>query len=121
MNTLLINLFGIAAIGFALWWFLWDKRRPKAFASTNNIVDILVKEGVYQPALIQISARKPATLRFLREDQTPCSEVVIFPTLNQNYFLPLNKVVEIILPPQSVGEIEFECSMKMYRGKIQVE
>jgi len=121
MSYLLMNMFGIAAIGFTLWWFLWDKRRRKPFTSTNNFIDILVKDGVYQPALIQISARKPATLRFLREDQTPCSEVVIFPTLNQNYFLPLNKVVEVILPPQSVGEIEFECSMKMYRGKILIE
>jgi len=121
MDYLFANLLGIILIVLTLWWFLWSKPRFKQYTAGSNRIDILVKDGIYEPTQIKVPAKTALTLRFLREDPTPCAEVVLFPSINRNYFLPLHKVVEVALDPQPAGEIEFTCQMGMYRGKLIVE
>ena len=119
LYSILINLIGIVAILFTLWWFFFSKRRAEIIASDEPI-KILVKQGIYQPALIQIPKGKEIKLQFIRQDATPCAETVVFSKLSIAQSLPLNQTVEIVIPPQQPGELEFTCQMGMYRGKLLI-
>jgi plastocyanin domain-containing protein len=113
-----VNAVAALLIVFVIWWFFGGKMQ--AVSSAEGPISIVVKDGVYQPAVIQVHANQPLTFHFLREDESPCSGTVVFQQLNIAYELPRNKITEIILPPQSSGVIDFTCPMKMYRGKIVV-
>jgi plastocyanin domain-containing protein len=121
MTILLINGLGFLLIIGVLWWFLGSKPAAHKTLTRNNIVDILVREGVYEPGRILVPAETPLTLRFFREDPTPCAEVIEFAAINRSFFLPLNKTIEIKLDPLPRGELEFTCQMGRYRGRLVVE
>ncbi len=114
----LINLAGLAAIVFIVWWF-WLSR-PATKKAASDVIDILVDHGVYTPARIEVPAGKPVTLRFLRRDVSPCAEKVVFDALGISADLPVNEPREVQLPPLPPGEIEFTCQMRMYRGTLVI-
>ncbi len=117
---IIVNVIGVALIGLIIWWF-WLSKPALYSAKTAGVIDILVKDGVYQPAYIQVERNQPITLRFTRIDAIPCAEIVIFNTLNISQQLPLNQPVDIKLKLEKPGEYEFTCQMGMYRGKLMVE
>lgn len=115
--SLLINLTGLALIALIVWWFwLW---RPKTLAhARQGVVEILVDQGVYTPARIEVPAGKPTRLRFVRKDPSPCAEQVLFDQLGLNLELPVNKPRELVVKPDQPGRYEFTCQMRMYRGEL---
>lgn len=118
--TLLVNLLGLAAAAFIVWWFWLSKNRPEAKAG-GEALDIIVDGGVYEPSVIRASAGKPLRLRFIRKDKNPCAEKVIFSGLEVSADLPLGQPREVGFTPERPGEYEFTCQMAMYRGKLIVE
>jgi plastocyanin domain-containing protein len=117
MNTWLVNLAGLVILGLIVWWF-WLSR-PKARAVTGaGAIEVLVNDGVYTPARIEVKAGAPVTLRFLRRDASPCAEQVRFDELGIAEELPLGKPKDVALTPPRPGEYEFTCQMKMYRGTL---
>jgi len=119
----LINFAGLALIGLIVWWF-W-LYRPAALLANPLPTDsekrtILVEGGVYLPARIQLPAGQPVTLQFLRKDPSPCAEMVLFDGLNLSQELPVNQVVDIVLPALAPGRYPFTCQMQMYRGELEV-
>src|SRR3990167_8083024 len=116
MTYLIVNSIAILLIIFILWWF-FGKRKAQVM-NGNQLISIVVQNGIYQPAIIQVSADQPIQLQFLRKDPSACAETVIFPTLNIAQTLPLNQKIRIDIPKQNTGEIPFHCQMNMYRGKI---
>lgn len=116
ISSILFNTIAIALIIAVIWWFFGNKIKP-AISKTNKV---LVKDGIYQPAAIQIPANREVKLTFQREDEAACAATVVFDGLDLAVDLPLHKEVEITLPPQKEGEITFACQMNMYRGKIVV-
>lgn len=116
--ALWVNLIGVLFIGAIVWWFWLSKPRAKQVQS--ELVEILVDNGVYTPARIELKAGKPLTLRFLRRDPSPCAEKVIFESLGISSDLSLNESVEIKLDIPAPGEYEFTCQMQMYRGSLVV-
>ena len=52
---------------------------------------------------------------FYREEDTPCSERVVFPSL-----APFADTVVEVTPPQP-GEYDFQCQMGMLRSKLLAE
>ena len=115
---MIINLMGLAIIALIVWWF-WLYTADNTMV-INNDVTIEVKDGVYSPSAIQVNANQPVTLKFLRKDQTPCSETLLIPTLNISEQLKLNKVTQIHLPDIPPGDHAFHCQMQMYRGVLKV-
>ena len=115
---MIVNLTGILIIGLIVWWF-WIKK-PKAFKSSSDVINITVENGVYTPARIEMKQGEKIKLVFLRKDPSPCAEKVIFDDLGINLDLPLNKPVEVDLQPASSGEFAFTCQMKMYVGSLVV-
>ena len=116
METLLVNLTGVALIALIVWWFWLSK--PKAQKATSNVVDILVDNGTYTPSRIEVAAGEKTRLRFLRKDASPCAEKVVFDRFNINADLPLNESKEIDITPEEPGEYLFTCQMQMYKGSI---
>ena len=123
MSNWLINLIGIVLIIFIMSWFWLSKLFAAKFVKPTmaDHIDILVKNGVYHPALIKVKAGKILRLRFLREDPSPCAEWVIFPSLNVSAQLPLHQSHIIELKITTPGEYDFTCQMNMYRGKLIAE
>lgn len=115
-GMIFVNILAIILIALVGWWFFWPRLRSDHAVKLPAV--ILVKDGIYQPALIQIPANKPVTLQFLREDETACAATVVFPQLNVSFDLPKGKVVKVSLPAQPKGTLDFTCSMGMYRGKL---
>lgn len=113
-----VNVLAAALIVIVLWWFFGAK--PSTASAANVPFTIVIKNGVYQPALINVPANKPVILHFLREDDGACAANVIFPQLKMSFELPKNKVVAVELPPQPAGMVDFTCQMGMYRGKIVI-
>jgi len=113
----LINVAGVALIALIVWWFwLW---RPKALAQVQQgVVEILVDQGVYSPARIEIPAGQTTTLRFVRKDPSPCAEQVLFDQLGLSTELPMNKPRDVVVKPNQPGRYEFTCQMRMYRGEL---
>lgn len=118
--TVIINIIGLVVIGLIIWWFWLSKPRLYS-AKKEDLIEILVKDGAYQPAYIQVERNHPITLRFTRSDASPCAEIVIFNSLNVSQQLPLNQPIDIKLNLEKPGEYEFTCQMGMYRGKLIVK
>ena len=116
--TIIANISGLCLIALIVWWFWLSKL--STLTKADDYIEIKVKDGVYQPAFIQVKANHPVTLRFIREDASPCAEVVVFSSLNISEQLPLHEPKDIILTLMNVGIYEFTCQMGMYRGKIIV-
>lgn len=117
---MLFNSVGILLIAFIVWWFWLAK--PKAKTTTqNDIVEVIVENGVYTPSVIQATKGQALTLRFLRRDASPCAEKVIFSDLNIDADLPINEPKDIHLVVDSANSYEFTCQMGMYRGRLLVQ
>jgi plastocyanin domain-containing protein len=116
----LVNLAGLALIGFIIWWFwLWRPATSTA-ATTEGTIEIRVKNGTYDPAFISATVGQTLRLRFIREDATPCAEYVLFEAFGIQQQLPLNEPVEFTITPDKPGRFDFTCQMRMYRGVLTV-
>ena len=114
-----INLAGAALIALIVWWF-WIYKSGSV-AMQDGAIEILVKDGVYQPSKIRLPANQKATLIFTRVDSSPCSESLQIPDLDINASLTLNKKVNVTIPPIEPGRHAFHCQMKMYVGELIFE
>jgi len=114
-----LNSIGVLLILFVAYWFWWRKK-SSAVAADSSIVEIKVTGGVYQPAEIKVQQGEEVTLRFIREDQTPCAATVVFADFAKSAELALNQPTEVVLTPIEAGNFEFTCQMGMYRGRLVV-
>lgn len=119
MLPYLFNAAALTLIAFVIWWF-WLSQ-PKSQISTSNKVQILVQDGVYQPARIELKKNKPIVLEFVRKDSSPCSEYVIFDSIDVSEKLSAGKSKFINLGSLTPGEYSFGCQMKMYTGVLIVK
>ena len=119
MSALIVNIGGLLLMAAVVWWF-WLAGKRKAVQASEGIIEIHVANGVYVPDRVAIPAGKATTFRFIREDPTPCAEVVKFDGLSVSRELPLNKAVELSIRYDEPGEYAFTCQMGMYRGHVVV-
>lgn len=120
MTVFIINVSVLLLIVLVVYWFWLSKPKSNAIEATN-LIEIKIKDGVYQPAQITAKLGQPLTLRFIRTDPTPCTEVVIFNKLNISQPLQLNAPTNVLIPTTRMGEFEFTCQMGMYRGKVIIK
>lgn len=119
MSELLVTVGGVLLIALIAWWFWFSGPRVE-IAGGSGPIDILVKDGTYQPAAVEVAAGPPVALRFTRLDATPCAEKVVFGTLGVSADLPLGQAQRVDLGALAPGSYEFSCQMGMYRGKLLV-
>lgn len=116
---IILNILGGILAAAIIWWFWLSK--PKAVRVNKETVQITVKDGVYVPSRIEVDAKVPLTLEFMRKDTSGCSEYVIFSSLGIHEKLPLNKSHQIYLPVLEPGVYTFNCQMNMYHGELVVK
>jgi plastocyanin domain-containing protein len=119
MSAWLVNLAGVALIALIVWWF-WLSKPKLQKAAGSEPIEIIVDDGVYTPARIEVPLGKPVTLRFVRKDASPCAEKVLFDDFNISSDLPVGRPYDISFTPDKPGEHEFTCQMRMYRGSLVV-
>jgi len=119
MMSFVVNLIGLILIMAIVAWFWLVKKKVQR--TTENIIDIIVENGVYTPDLIKVKQGQALQLRFIRKDTTPCSQTVIFSDLDISADLPINQPHILPIKIDQPGEFEFTCQMSMYRGWIIVE
>ncbi|ACV26721.1 MULTISPECIES: cupredoxin domain-containing protein [Kangiella] len=113
---LLINITGLVLIALIMWWF-WLYKPKEAVLGDNDLL-ITVENGTYSPSRIKVPAGSVVEIKFIRKDQSPCSETLLIPKLQISETLPLNKIKTIQLSSLKAGEYDFHCQMQMYRGQI---
>ena len=122
MTTLLIDIFGLAAIAWIVWYFWLYEKKGIAAAEVSGAQEVRIRvKGGYDPDVIVVKAGKPVRLHFTREEEASCSEMVLFNDFNKSAKLPPFQEVTLELTPQEPGEYGFQCQMGMVRGKLIVE
>ena len=114
-----VNIIGAIVITLIIYWF-WIAK-PKTVRSNATEIDIVVADGVYTPARLEIKAGEQVTLSFTRKDPSPCAEKVIFSGLDITEDLPVNKKKNIEIKIIQPGKYDFSCQMQMYRGTLIVK
>jgi plastocyanin domain-containing protein len=94
----------------------------KQLSDGTQEISIQVKSG-YHPSIIEAKPDKPLILKFFRDEATgvhSCDQELSIPSQKLKQPLPAQKEVSITIPPQIKGaEVDFECGMKMMKGKIR--
>jgi len=116
-----VNIAGLLLIGLIIWWFWLYRPAPAISVAPGQMIEIRVRDGIYEPALIEAVAGKGISLKFIREDEAACAGQVIFPELGVQKELPLGKPVVVRLVPDKPGDFSFQCQMGMYRGVLRVK
>lgn len=115
----LFNVFALSMIAAIIWWF-WLSKPGLQRSTPNGSIDIVVENGVYTPAQIEVMQGEQITLNFIRKDPGPCAEKVVFADLGVSQDLVLNEVNRVVLSLDKAGVYTFTCQMGMYRGKLLV-
>ena len=116
--SLLFNIIMLLLALFIIYWF-WLSQ-AKSYKAKKQVVRIVAKEGVYSPANLSFDLNNEVKFEFFRDEQSACSEVVIFKELDKQFDLPCGKVLKINLGKLPKGSYHFSCQMNMYQGKIKV-
>jgi plastocyanin domain-containing protein len=115
---IIISVICITVIIFIALLF-WRKKMHKKRNSSEEIhFDVIIKDGIFKPAIIKIPDEKILTIRFIRQDPTGLAESISFPQLHLNYKLPIDKPIEITIPLRALilDEIDFVCRFGVYAG-----
>ena len=111
---------GIAAIVGINWYFFVAGRRASvARTGADGSMEVVIRvDGGYEPAVVEIPARRPVRLVFDRRDRSSCAEEVVIPELGIKKFLPLDRRTAVDITFPTAGRYEFMCGMSMLRGAI---
>ena len=120
-NQWIVNLGGLSAIAWIVWYFWLQRKEGIAAAVVGGIQEIAVTvKGGYTPDTIVVKAGTPVRLNFTRQESSMCSELVVFDGIDRSATLPEGETVAVEFTPESPGEIPFQCQMGMLRGKVVV-
>ncbi len=83
-------------------------------------IKVKVKFG-YAPEVIRVKAGEKVRLLFHREEDSKCTEEVVFPDFNIRKNLPAFRTTAIDITPKKKGSFTFSCGMDMLHGTLVVE
>ena len=117
---------GVGAVAWVNWYFfLADRGLASAVVAAVDVagrreIAILVRGG-YSPSTIRAVAGEPVRLVFDRQENSSCSEEVVFPDFGVRRFLPEHQKTIVEITPPSAGTYEFTCGMGMLHGRVIAE
>jgi plastocyanin domain-containing protein len=85
--------------------------------------DVVASEHGFSPGSLKLTQGGPgshAAVTFVRTTDKTCATEVVFPDLNLQRELPLDKVVSVEVPTDSPRTLTFQCGMGMYKGALVV-
>jgi uncharacterized protein len=81
---------------------------------------ILITARGYTPSYIRVQKNKPVTLELKSQDAFTCASAFRIPALGIEKNLQPNDTQTVTFTPAKAGKIQFNCSMGMYTGTIEV-
>ncbi len=120
----IIVTFGGVALSMFIAWFFWlaPKGQTRISADSRGVQEVAITvKGGYNPDIIVVKAGRPLRMHFTRQENSSCTEMVLFPDFNKSAKLPESQEVVVELTPDKPGEYGFQCQMGMIRGKLIVE
>lgn len=74
----------------------------------------------YEPRTLEVMQGVPVRLHFQRDEDTECSERVVFSDIGIDRRLPAFRETTIEFTPRQAGTFLFTCHLGMYRGTLIV-
>lgn len=121
-DVVIVDLAGLALIAWIVWYLLLSRRSEEAVAAARagvQDVEVTVKGG-YSPDVILARPDVPLRIRFRREEDSPCSEEVVFPDFGIRRHLPAFETTVVEIPASPQGTYSFACGMNMMHGTLTV-
>ena len=94
-------------------------RRARRLADGTQEMRVVVDRG-YTPSRIDLEAGIPATLRFERREDDPCTELLVSDLWPSAHRLVANGETPIRFTPDRPGRFAFTCGMGMYSGELVI-
>ena len=110
-------------VGVALLAFLlrMGQRQGRARLSAEGFQELEVMvRGRYVPEVVEVRRGIPVRLHFRREEDTPCSEQVLFSDFHTGSRLPAHRTTLVSFIPTRCGDFMFTCAYGMYQGRLVV-
>ena len=123
MPTVIAVMAGAALVVVALMAYghLRTQRAERATITPEGRQEATITiHGRYHPDTIHVVQGMPVRLHFLRKEDNPCSERVVFSTFGVDRRLPAFQETIVEFVPFSTGTFLFTCQWGMYRGKLVV-
>ena len=116
-----VLLGGVALIAFLGWYFFGPKQAHTA-ALRNGVQEVTIQvKGGYSPDLVRVKAGVPVRLIFDRQDNSGCTERVVFSDFNIGRSLAAFAKTAVEITPTEPGEYAWACGMNMLHGKVIAE
>ena len=113
---------GLLLIAAVLWYFFGEREAAVAETKLSGVQEInITVKGGYDPDVIVVNAGKPVRLNFYRDEDSSCSEQVVFGDFGIVRDLPAFKATPVEFTAEAPGEYSFACGMGMLRGKVIVK
>lgn len=116
----------LVLIAIAILVVIWaEQRLHERVRNVRRLPDgtqearIVVYRG-YRPSHIELEAGVPATLRFERREDDPCTELLVSELWPSAHRLVAHGETEVRFTPQRPGRYAFTCGMGMYSGELLV-
>ena len=93
--------------------------RARRLADGTQEARVVVDRG-YVPSRIDLEAGVPATVRFERREDDPCTEMLVSELWPNAHRLVAHGETAIRFTPQRPGRFVFTCGMGMYSGELVV-
>ena len=122
MDVVLVDTAGLLLIAWIAWYFFLSRRADEAHAQAGRgAQEVLVRiKGGYIPELVHARPGLPLRLRVRREEQSACSEEIVFPDFGIRRRLPAFETTLIELPAAAAGRYGFACGMDMMHGTLLI-
>jgi plastocyanin domain-containing protein len=118
-----VTVGGLLAIAWVVWFFFFgDRTQTRATVAAGGVQEItIVVKGGYEPDRIVVEKGRPVRLNFDREENSSCSDTVVFGDFGIAQPLAAFRTTSVEFTPSKTGEFTFTCGMNMLRGKLIVE
>lgn len=117
--TLALVLAALAAVGLWLASTRTLTQRARRLADGSQEAHVVVDRG-YVPSRVDLEAGVPATLRFERREDDPCTEMLVSELWPTAHRLIAHGETSIRFTPEHPGRFVFTCGMGMYSGELIV-
>jgi P-type Cu+ transporter len=94
--------------------------KAPAASAIGGRIGIVVDDSGFNPGQITVAKGVPLSLDFKRISDKTCATKVVFPELNVEHELPLNKTVSVEIPTDKARIVSFQCGMGMYKSSVVV-
>ena len=113
---------GLLLIAGVLWYFFGKREGTVVETQESGVQEInITVKGGYDPDLVVVKPGKPVRLNFYRDENSSCSEQVVFSDFGLVKDLPAYQTTPVEFTPKESGEVTCACGMGMLRGKVVVK